>query len=233
MAALGSDVDSEAHVSRKEGVMRRWPWVLLGAMLLILSGCTFFQTAPTVLYHETFSGETVTQWSQTENDSTKKWIEAGRYHFRFKTAEGRWTATQNTQQGPFDNFRLDVELTHISGQNNLCASGVLFRIADWDNYYGFRISPSGTYSLWKQFAGEFVQLVGWTSSDAIVKGAASNTVSVIADGSTLTFFVNGQQVHAAVDASLTSGRVGVYCRTYDGATDASMAFESLLVTALE
>ncbi len=214
--------------------MRRRTWiVLVGALMLALSGCAFFSTGPTVLYQETFSGGTAAQWSQTEDDNTKKWIEAGRYHVLFKTSEARWTGTQNIQQGPFSDFRLDVEVTHISGQSNLCASGVLFRIVDWDNYYGFRIGPGGTYSVWKQFAGEFVQLVGWTSSDAIVKGTTSNTLSVIAHGSTLRFFVNGQQVHETVDASVASGRVGVYCRTYDGATDARMAFESLLVTALE
>ena len=213
--------------------MRRVVLVLLSATLLIMTGCTFFNTGPTVLYHETFSGGTAGQWSQRETDSVHKHLQDGRYLFVFKTSQAAWDATQNTQQGPFDNFRVDVEITHISGQGDKCAAGVLFRFVDWDNYYGFRIGPDGTYSFWKQFAGEFVQLVGWTSSAAIVKGAASNTLSVIAHGSTLRFFVNGQQVHEAVDTSLTSGRIGVYCRTYDGATNARMAFESILVTALD
>ena len=213
--------------------MRRTVWVVLGVALLTLSGCAFLNPDPQVLYHETFSGETGSQWAQSEDEDYKRWVADGRYYFEFKTSEAKVRSVQNLQLDPFGNFRLDVEITHISGQDNLCSAGVLFRIVDWDNYYIFRIAPTGMYYIVKYVAGEWNELVTWTSSPDIRKGAVTNTVTVRADGATLDFLVNGQSVHHLVDSSHSSGRIGVYVRTWDGVTNARMAFESILVTELE
>ena len=201
--------------------------------MLVLSGCIFLFLGPEVLYEETFSGSTADQWSLTDDDNITLSIEDGKYHFRFKSSETVIQRSRNIEQGPFDNFQIDADVTHISGENHLTALGVLFRIADWDNLYGFRIGPGGTYSIWKRIGGTFELLVDWTASDAINQGAATNHLTVQADRGALTFLINGSQVEQLSDVSIASGDIGVYARTYDGVTNAHMAFDNIVVTELE
>jgi hypothetical protein len=213
--------------------MRRTATTVLATSLLVLAGCMLFNPGPEILYEETFSGATADQWLEDDGDETSHTLENGQYHVRFKISDAWATSIRNTEQGPFGNFQLDIDVIHVSGENNLCGPGVLFRIADWDNLYGFRVSPAGTYSIWEEVDGTFTTLVGWTASDSVKVGAATNHLTVQADGSSLTFLINGQVVEQLVDASTSTGSVGVYARTYDGVTNAHEAFDNLVVTELK
>jgi len=213
--------------------MKRTAGLLLISCVLVLSGCMLFDFGPEVLYEETFSGETAGQWPETDSDETAIDIENGAYHVRFKLSDGWITKNRNIDQGPFDNFQLDADIAHITGETNLCGGGVLFRVADWDNFYFFMISPAGTYTIRKEVGGTVTTLVAWTNSDVINKGTATNHLTVQADGSTLVFLINGQQVEQLEDTSVTVGDIGIYARTYDGATNAHMSFDNIIVTKLE
>ena len=213
--------------------MKRATQILLVLALLLIPGCMLFNVGPEILYQETFSGATADQWPESDGTETVKSIEGGQYHIRFKISDAWTNSVRNTDQGPFSNFQLDADVTHISGENNLCAAGILFRVADWDNLYGFRVSPAGTYYIWKEVAGTFTALVEWTASDAINEGPATNHLTVRASGSTLIFFINGEQVDQVVDSSTSSGDVGLHARTYDTVTNAHMSFDNLVVTELE
>jgi len=199
---------------------------------MMMSGCALLNPAPAVLYHETFSGSTVSQWSVSESDASKRWIEAGEYHVQFKLTEAKQYSYYNDDQGPFNAFQLEVDVRHISGESNLTAAGIVFRLEDWDNYYGFRISPAGTYYIWKAVGGTWTTLVDWTASTAINEDVARNHLTVVADGTTLIFLINGQEVDQIVDNSFSSGYIGIYSRTYDGSTNVHLTFDDIIVTEL-
>jgi len=213
--------------------MKRTAAALLALSMLVLSGCIFLFLGPEVLYEETFTGDTVGQWVQQTTETISKYVEDGQYHVRFLGSNAMYTSSRNLEQGPFADVQLDLDVTHISGQTELCAAGMLLRAADWDNFYYFLISPAGTYTIGKEVGGTVTTLVAWTSTDAAYKGAATNHLTVRADGATLTFLINGAQVQQLVDASIASGDVGIRAQIYNGATNAHMAFDNIVVTELE
>jgi len=51
--------------------------------------------------------------------------------------------------------------------------------------------------------------VGWTPHSAINQGEAWNTLRVVAQGTSLSFYINGVPVWSGTDSSLSSGRVGL------------------------
>ncbi len=77
------------------------------------------------------------------------------------------------------------------------------------NLYLFQYTTKGTYSVWKIVNGQSSALKYWTASPHIKKGAAWNTLRVVAKGNALTFYINGKRVWSGKDAVLKSGRVGV------------------------
>jgi len=215
--------------------MKRTVMLLLLLVVLSLSGCISNPTSPNsaVLYQETFSGETASDWPEEETENQNTWIVGGEYHIRFKTTEVWWTATSNIEQGPFDDFQLDADITHNSGVNTISTGGLAFRVVDSDNYYVFRVSPMGSYSFLKRLNGDWLTLVDWAYSSAILEGEATNHVTIYASGSSLTFFINGEEVEDGSDSSFSTGFVGVYAKTFAGNSDMHVSFDNIVVTELE
>ncbi len=91
----------------------------------------------------------------------------------------------------------------------------------WYNEYKFQYTRGGSYSIWKRVAGgSSVAIQGWSSSPAINPGDAWNTLRVVANGTSLSFYVNGTLVWSGSDSSLASGRVGIgIYRTSDSSGD--------------
>ena len=66
-------------------------------------------------------------------------------------------------------------------------------------------------------------------TDAIHTGDAANYVRVVCNGSTLTLYVNGQQVDSVTDTTFTEGDVGLIAGTFDS-PDVEIAFDNFVVT---
>ncbi len=80
----------------------------------------------------------------------------------------------------------------------------------WYSNYLFQYSTSGWYSVWKQVAGSYpVALQNWTASTAINQGYYWNTLRVVANSSSLYYYINGTLVWSGVDTALGIGRVGI------------------------
>jgi hypothetical protein len=111
----------------------------------------------------------------------------------------------------YQNFVLQVKMTLISGH----AGGLVFRADSTnDKGYQFRISTDGSYILNRIILdqqGE-IQSAGETlvsgSSTLIQQG--SNQLAVIAQGETITLFINGKYVDSATDGTYHAGQVGIY-----------------------
>ena len=85
------------------------------------------------------------------------------------------------------------------------------------NFYQFAISTDGLYSVGKMVAGVFTPLIGWTRSEALNLGhGAWNRLKAVAQGVELSFYANGNLLNLVEDASLSSGKAGLFAR--DGAS---------------
>lgn len=118
--------------------------------------------------------------------------------------------------------------------------GVVFRVQNPQNYYGFFISSDGYYQVWREVDGTEKLLSDWIPSPLVNQGlGAANEIRVVAQGDRFRFYVNGEQVMLCVpddpaatstyadscidgqmqpelvDGSISEGRLGVIARTFD------------------
>jgi hypothetical protein len=201
----------------------------LCAALVLLSGCALFQSG--ILYEETWSDPNTTAWTIGNTDYANKWIEGGRYHVLVKQATS--VLYWNASEGPFGNTQIDIDVRHEAGTDNLSTGGVLFRVTDINNAYAFEVSPAGTYRIGKWVANVWTAIVAWTPSPAIHTGTGDNHLTVMADGTALTFLVNQTQVTELTDSSLPSGRVGVIVTAFSNDVDVHESFDNLVVRELK
>lgn len=114
----------------------------------------------------------------------------------------------------FSDFRLAVDATQIAGPDDN-EYGVLVRIQDREHFYRFSISGDGYYQVTKHTdAGWQLMTAEWVASDAIRTGAATNHLEVVCLGSTITSFVNGQQLAQVEDVDYRNGDIGLYAGAF-------------------
>ena len=201
---------------------------LLGGLLL--TGCWMpLPQGPTVLYEEDFSGET--SWYVGEDDGKKWWVENGAYHLLTKKSDVFYRSWR-TQIGSFGDFQLDVDAQQISGPDDN-GYGVVFRRDPEVGFYRFQISGDGWAKFDKFDGSAFVAIRPWERTDLIRQGSASNHITIIANGTQFTFYINGTILYTATDYAFSTGQIGVGGICLDDAGGAHIAFDNVLLQALE
>ncbi len=92
--------------------------------------------------------------------------------------------------------------------------GIAFRYTlgqDRSSYYLFMARTDGKYYLWKKVDGKwwYKRPVNLTATPLLKPGASVNRLGVLAEGSTITLYINGSVAKTFRDDALTSGTVGV------------------------
>ena len=209
--------------------MRRAASLLVCVVVVFLGGCFLFNSG--ILYDETWSDPNTTSWTLGNTETYTTSIASGRYHFRLKQAV-TWFCW-NTSEGPFGDAQFDVDVKHEEGTDNLSAGGLVFRLVDGQDAYVFQISAVGTFRITEWVAGVMSPLAAWTPSDAINKGAAQNHLTVLAEGTSLTFLINSTEVAELADSSFSTGHVGVCVQAFSADVDVEESFDNLVVRELE
>jgi eukaryotic-like serine/threonine-protein kinase len=132
----------------------------------------------------------------------------------------------------FQNMALTVNTRILSG----VSGGLFFRVSTdiFGEYSGylFEITTTGKYriSLFSQSINATITpLKNWKFSTALRQGyAASNTLQVIAQGSSLSLYVNGVFLVQLADSTYTTGLVAFFATT-DGIKQADVVYGNLRV----
>ena len=168
-----------------------------------------------VLFHDDFSNPS-SGWDQnTTADGTTDYATGG-YRILVKTANlDMWANPGQTLQ---NDVRIEVDATKSAGPDDN-GFGVICRYYDKDNFYKFLVTSDG-YAGISMVSNGNVNII--SSPDGkiqavnnINKGAASNHIRADCIGSTLTLYVNGNQVATASDSTLSGGDTGLFAQTYD------------------
>jgi hypothetical protein len=77
-------------------------------------------------------------------------------------------------------------------------------------FYVFEIGDRGELGVWLRDGDRWVDLLPWTTSDAVRPGADRNELTVSAIGDRLSFMVNGIPVASQRDAMLQRGSLGIF-----------------------
>lgn len=124
-------------------------------------------------------------------------------------------AYQSTQPNPgyfhaclaqatnYNNFVFEVQATLISGDY----MGLIFRSVA-DNYYYFRVDPTGQYTFKVyQSANDKVLAQG---PGPIINAGQTYLLAVVANYGNFTFYVDHQQIAQLTDPTFSSGHIGVF-----------------------
>ena len=168
-----------------------------------------------VLFHDDFSNPS-SGWDQTSDSDGSTDYANGGYRILVNTTNlVIWANPNQTFQ---NDVRIEVDATKSAGPDTN-AFGVICRYNDKDNFYRFLITSDGYAGISKIIKGDVTVI---SSADGkiqtvnnINKGTASNHIRADCIGSTLTLYVNGNQVATANDSSLSGGDAGLFARTYD------------------
>jgi hypothetical protein len=185
----------------------KWRVVVLAALLLVACAGGGEGALP---WSDDFSNPT-SGWKTESDSSAEVAYQNGAMRIFVKTPNSlAWASAGRT----FSDLRLTVEATQVAGPDDN-EYGVLMRMQDPDHFYLFSISGDGYYLVSKYDGKERENLTGdWSTSDAIHRGAATNTLEVICQGSTMTFVVNGVQLAQIEDADYRTGDIGLYAGTF-------------------
>ncbi len=202
--------------------------ILALELFILIPALMVSSQRPLIHYYGDFSNANSMVWSTSNSPYAKEWINDGQYHILIERPEYESYVVANGPQ--FASFRLDVDtLVKACPADN--EYGILFRFAQGDSCYAFIISADGYIKLLKRLNGGWVTLVPRKRCYTVKLGQASNHLTVIADGSCLSCYVNSGKVLEITDYSLAQGRIGVVA-SVDQYPGFQIAFDNVTVRSL-
>ncbi|MBC7877122.1 MAG: PD40 domain-containing protein [Anaerolineales bacterium] len=131
-------------------------------------------------------------------------IEDGKYILDFQSSTG-WTYWSFPDIEILEDFVASVEIKHSDG--NLADSFGLILRASYDDYYLFQINENNRASFFIYTLDKYTTLMDISTS--AVKIGEVNEITVRAEGSHFTFYVNNTKVGEIDDDRLASGYAGI------------------------
>ncbi len=149
-------------------------------------------------------------WSEK---STNCVFSGGAYHVI--APDARFFAYCAARSTNFVNFAYEVQMKIIKGD----VGGIIFRANSTNNnFYLFYVSQTGSYELFLCTGNNCNPIVPPASSTAINKGLnASNLVAVVAKGTSITLYINRQQVASVNNGTFSQGQIGVVASPFANA----------------
>jgi WD40 repeat protein len=172
-------------------------------------------------------------FSDPESGFSRDSDENGRYFYRdgyygieiLKEDWSNWTWRGDI----FSDFMLEVDVT---SQREAGQGGVIFRQVGEQQFYGFAITPDGRYRLQKRVSEDrWETLLDWQESPHIRTGLATNRLGVVCEGSTISLYVNGQDLDSVQDTTYTEGKIGLTAGTFEEETHTLFHFDNLRIYA--
>jgi serine/threonine protein kinase len=163
----------------------------------------------------------------------------GAYHIVDQTDSGAGMVVQQTFTGPTLAYQITME--EIAGDETTTANtfGVMLNYnvnKKVETFYAFEILNEGTSSQYGFYKYDQSKSYPWSQIGKSMKTGkefhgghgpkAVNVVKVVENGSSFTFYVNGQQVGTAKDSSLKPGSVGMLVNQ----KGTEVAFSNMLIT---
>jgi eukaryotic-like serine/threonine-protein kinase len=109
----------------------------------------------------------------------------------------------------YSNFAFEIQAKILKGD---CAGTIYRADTNTGKWYFLEVCQDGSYnfSRYLDFTGNNVKNLAGGSSAAITTGLnQTNTIAVVAQGSTLSIYVNKQKITTVNDITLTHGQIGV------------------------
>jgi hypothetical protein len=179
---------------------------------------------PVFRYSDDFS-DPESGWRSSERDAGSAGYGSGYYYIT--SGEASQPVWARALQDLVD-VVVRVDATQVLAPvNNNNSYGIGCRIqSNGDGYY-LLISGEGRFGIFKAVYGDYEPLVDWTQSDVINGGDATNHIQAMCGGTTLSLFVNGQQLASVRDDVFSGGDIALQAATFE-AESTEVHFNNLL-----
>ena len=174
-------------------------------------------------------GEFTTSCNDDDTADVERFVEGGQFHMRVITSN--YVAWSECTKVEYEDFVIEVDASEVSGPDNN-TYGVIFRYGlEASEFYTFVISGDGYYAL--AIDGpertEPEMIVPWTESAAIKQGVQTNQIKVVAIGTNIKFYVNGEMLGEVENSSLSKGTVGFFAGALDEG-NVQVSFDNLVIS---
>lgn len=187
--------------------MKRRRGLLLCLLMLFLAACSG-SSKPLI---DDFSNP-ASGWGASSTESYVRGYDSGRYLIRIDVP--RWFVW-TTQDRTYKDVAVEV-LANSEGMHDN-HYGVMCRYSAKGFYY-FAVSADGFYAIFRRLENQPLEpLTGpaMLRSPAVYRYGSLNRLLGVCEGSTLTFYVNGELIARVEDTALTSGDVGMAAGTVE------------------
>lgn len=186
--------------------------------IFLLSSCVPSLSTPAIsagnpgdiLYQESFADNT-SGWDRLANDGGIMDYDSGGYRILVRQPSLNFWSTPEKN---FRDVRVEADVTRLNGPDEN-RTGLMCRYQNGD-YYFFIISNDGYYAIGKFIGGQTL-LLGQSEMQKsdLVQAGSINHLRADCIGTTLTFYVNFNQVATAQDSDFPSGDVGVLAGAFN------------------
>jgi len=177
------------------------------------------------LYRDDFS-DPESGWGETTVEAGNSSYGTG--IFCITVDQPQWLVWSTAGQ-EFDDFVLEADAWQASGPAD-ASYGIVARYTDADHFYRFEIGGDQQYSILKSSPQEWVSLVDWAESQAILPNRSINHIKIVCRGTVLSLRVNGEHLVTVTDDSLVRGDIGLIGATFDQG-GAVLCFDNVKVSA--
>ncbi len=186
-------------------------------LILVLANLACFSTgSPTpssnILFSDDFSN-TSKKWDQVSDGS--RTTDYYNNSYRIVVNDTNSDAWANPGSEGFTDTRIEVDATKNGGPDDN-DFGIICRYTGVDTFYYGVISSDGYFSIMKMTSdgGKPIGNENMLQSDSITQGTSTNHIRFDCVGSTLTLYINGDQIDQQTDADYTTGNVGLIAGTF-------------------
>jgi tRNA A-37 threonylcarbamoyl transferase component Bud32 len=186
-----------------------------------------------VLLRDDFSSS---QWGTGTNSDSS--VEYANDALQMIVYTKNWFVWSTPNDEDYQNVRMEVTVLN-NGTDIYTAFGLMCnqQASSDSSFYYFAITPAGQYAIAKATEGQndlfLTNNDEWAISNLIPKEAASYRVGADCSNSTLTLYVDGQQIASASDSSYTSGGVAVFTWSPEEEATTNVSFDDFLLTSLK
>ena len=142
-----------------------------------------------------------------------------------------WQAFAWRSADSYDDFAVEIKAGCVIAETP-AEYGLIFRMQDSQNFYCFSVTNEGYWQLRKRVSGAWQVILAPAFSGAIVTGDYWNYLGVVCLGSSITLYVNEEQVGQTSDSEFGSGWIGVMGRSFDTG-GIQTVYDDLLVWSVE
>lgn len=132
----------------------------------------------------------------------------------------------------FSDMDITFDATQVAAPvDNNNAYGIFTRHtgSDLGSGYAFFISGDGFYAIVRFDNGTPTYLIDWSASSAINLGNATNSLRVVNNGASLTWYVNGTLLGEVSDSTYTTGDISLAAVSFE-TEPTQIQFDNLVVT---